>query len=262
MKRLIAAIRTVSSFLSAQTLSFEQRRRSMIARAADSKGPLGYSSIAAKLWLKQDAEACSRALQVLLAAGPSGDMFWMYPVTAIAYLDRGQLSDSARKALRSAWKTYAPYRGDTENHWLLYYTCLYLMSQMYPGEPGDTWYTGKSSEENLRESKEWIESWVRLTTRRGQGEYDSTHYMGVYALPMSFLAEWAKDPAMKKRATMMVEYLIADYAAENLDGLFVGAHSRSYDREVIERSATMSSDFGWLWFGLGHPLNGNYTLLY
>ena len=46
----------------------------------------------------------------------------MYPVTAIAYLDKGQLSATARKALRKSWKTYAPYRGDTENHWLLYYT--------------------------------------------------------------------------------------------------------------------------------------------
>jgi hypothetical protein len=191
-------------------------------------------------------------------------MFWMYPVTAVAYLDRGQLSASARKALRSAWKTYAPYRGDTENHWMLYYTCLYLMSQLHPGEAGDTWFTGKSSEENLQESKRWIESWVRLTTTRGQGEYDSTHYMGVYLLPMSYLAEWAKDPVMKKRAAMMIEYLIADYAAENLDGLFVGAHSRSYDREVVERSATVSSDFGWLLFGLGKPLpmSGSYVVHY
>src|ERR1700712_5123199 len=87
-----------------------------------------------------------------------------------------------------------------------------------------------------------IESWVRLTTTRGQGEYDSTHYMGVYLLPMSYLAAWAKDPDMKQRATMMLDYLIADYAAENLDGLFAGAHSRSYDREVVERSATVAAD--------------------
>ena len=65
---------------------------------------------------------------------------------------------------------------------------------------------------------------------------------------------------MKKRATMMLEYLIADYAAENLDGLFVGAHSRVYDRRVSrEVAATVSSDFGWVCFGLGYPLNGNAT---
>ena len=62
--------------------------------------------------------------------------------------------------------------------------------------------------------------------RRGQGEYDSPSYMGYYFLSMSYLAAWAKDPAMKKRAAMMLDYLIADYAAENLDGIYVGAHSR------------------------------------
>ena len=31
---------------------------------------------------------------------------------------------------------------------------------------------------------------------------------------------------MKKRHTMMLDYLIADYAAESLDGIYAGAHSR------------------------------------
>ena len=96
-----------------------------------------------------------------------------------------------------------PYRGDTENHFLLYYTCLYLMSQLWPDAD---WYTGNSSAENMEEARQWIESWVRLTTTRGQGEYDSPHYMGVYLLPMSYLAAWAKDPAMKKRAQMMLDF--------------------------------------------------------
>ncbi len=94
--------------------------------------PLDYHNIAAKLKLHEDAALCSRRLEELLAAGPSGDMFWMFPITAIAYLDQGQLSASARRALRHSFQTYMPYRGDTENHWLLYYTSLYLMSQLWP----------------------------------------------------------------------------------------------------------------------------------
>jgi hypothetical protein len=228
-----------------------------------SPGPLGYPNIAAKLALREDAAQCSRRLEELLQE-PSGDMFWMYPVTAIAYLDRGQLTESARQALYRSFKTYMPYRGDTENHWLMYYTSLYLISQMWPERTGDEWYTGKSSAENMREAGDWIESWVRLTTRRGQGEYDSPHYMGVYLLPVSYLAAWAKDPAMKKRASMMLEYLIADYAAESLDGIFVGAHARIYDRQVLEKWLNVSSDFGWLLFGQGiaKPVPGNETLFY
>jgi len=250
----------------AQAPGFDQRVRSVVEAYAHpaSSAPLGYSNIAAKLWLHEDAALCSHRLEELLAAGPTGDMFWMYPVTAIAYLDRGQLSDSARQALRDSFRTYMPYRGDTENHWVMYYTSLYLMSQLWPDRDGAQWYTGKSSAENQREAAGWLESWVHLTTTRGQGEYDSPSYMGYYFLSMSYLAAWARDPAMKQRATMMIEYLMADYAAETLDGLYAGAHSRIYDREVLEKWAVLSSDFGWVLFGLGHPLDppSNAILFY
>jgi len=148
-----------------------------------------------------------------------------------------------------------PYRGDTENHWVMYYTSLYLMAQLWPDQDGDLWYTGKSSAENLREAAGWLESWVHLTTTRGQGEYDSPNYMGLYFLSMSYLSAWARDPAMQKRATMMLDYLAADYAAEEIDGVYIGAHSRVYDREVLEKWNVASSDFGWVLFGLGHPLS-------
>jgi hypothetical protein len=241
----------------AATPEFEARARTVIDFYAHPQDPaqMGYANIASKLRLGRDLALCSKRLEELLAAGPTGDMFWMFPATAIAYLDRGQLTPSARKALREAWRTYMPYRGDTENHWLLYYTCLYLAAQLWPGEDGAQWFSGKSSAENQREAAGWIEHWVRLTTTRGQGEYDSPHYMGLYLLSMSYLAQWAADPAIKKRAAMMLDYLIADYAAENLDGIFVGAHSRVYDRPVVEKWNNVSSDFGWVWFGLGRPLD-------
>jgi hypothetical protein len=264
--RIILAAVLIAASMAAATPEFEQRLRAVIDAWAHPKGPgePGYGAVAARLWLHEDAAWCSRRLEALLADGPTGDMFWMYPATAIAYLDRGQLSPPARAALRRAWKTYMPYRGDTENHFLLYYTSLYLMSQLYPDDPPESWYTGKSSQANLEESRRWIESWARLTTTRGQGEYDSPHYMGVYLLPMSYLAAWAKDPAMKKRAQMMLDYLIADYAPENLNGTYVGAQSRVYDAQLLEKSANVANDFGWLWFGLGRPADppANYLLYY
>jgi hypothetical protein len=270
MRRAILLILFASLFSSVlpagQAPPFDARKLAIIDAYAHFKGPgdYGYGQIAAKLWRHEDAAWCSHKLEKLLAAGPSGDVFWMFPVTAIAYLDQGQLSDSARQALHRAWKTYMPYRGDTENHFLLYYTDLYLMAQLWPDQSGEMWYSGKSSRENMEEARQWIESWVKLTTTRGQGEYDSPHYMGVYLLPISYLAAWAKDPAMKQRAAMMLDYLIADYAPENLDGLYVGAHARVYEQQLVEKWNGVSSDFGWLWFGIGRPLAmpDNYVLYY
>ena len=252
--------------LRAESPDFAARKLEIIDAYAHYPGPgdAGYAQIAAKLWHHEDPAWCSKRLEEILAAGPSGDMFWMYPVTAIAQLDQGQLTPSARQALKNSWKTYMPYRGDTENHFLLYYSTLYLMSQYWPNDGPETWFTGKSSADNMEEARQWIENWVKLTTTRGQGEYDSPHYMGVYLIPMSYLAGWAKDPAMKKRAQMMLEYLIADYAPENLEGLYVGAHARVYEDQLVERWKGVSSDFGWLWFGVGRrlPMPDNYVLYY
>src|SRR5262249_39716508 len=94
------------------------RARTIVDAYAHPNGPLGYANIAAKLRLHEGAAASSDALEKLLTAGPTGDMFWMYPITAIAYLDQGQLTPSARRALIDSLRTYMPYRGDTENHWL------------------------------------------------------------------------------------------------------------------------------------------------
>lgn len=250
MRLLLLA--SLAPFLLTAETPFEQRARGIVSfyahpKAADS----GYATIASKLYLHEDTAWCSRRVEELLAGPISGDMFWMFPVVAVAELDRGQLTPSARSALRRAWKTYMPYRGDTENHWLLYYSSLYLMSQLYPDDGPDTWYTGKSSQANIAEAREWIESWIKTTTTRGQGEYDSPHYIAMYLIPVSNLAAWSKDPIMRERATKMLDWLIADYAAENLDGTYVGANSRVYDRELLEKSANVANHFGWTWFGLG-----------
>lgn len=213
----------------------------------------GYQTVAARLWLRQDAEWCSRKLIEMLR-NPQGDMFWMFPATAVAYLDRGQLSPAARTALRDTWRTYMPYRGDTENHWLLYYTTLYLMAQHWPNEPGESWYTGKTSRENFEEARDYLYSWMELTVTKGQGEYDCTHYIGVYLLPLSYLAAWAEDAKMRRLAERMLDWIITDFAAESLNGIYVGAHARTDDVQVREKWRGVSSDFAWLLFGQGYPL--------
>ena len=254
--------------LAAQQPGFQARIQDIIEShahlPAESMSRAGYGTLAAKLKLGEDPEFCSRRLIELLD-DVSGDMFWMFPATAVAYTDNGQLSDAARAKLREAWRTYMPYRGDTENHWLLYYSSLYLMAQMYEGEPGESWFTGKSSAENFAEAEEYIFDWMKLTARLGQGEYDCTHYIGVYMLPLSYLSAWAEDPEMRLRATQMMEWIMADYAVESLESVYVGSHARTDDRQVVEKWDGVSSDFGWLLFGQGiphRPYPAGYAMYY
>jgi hypothetical protein len=209
----------------------------------------GYFEVAVSLYRGVNLDWSAARLDSLMR-NPSGDMFWMYPFTTVMYNDRGQLPDSTRRKMRDQWRTYAPYRGDTENHWALYYATLYLAAQMYPDEPGEAWFTGKSSQENMDEAEEYLRSWMELTTTIGQGEYDSPHYIRVYIAPMALLYAYAKDPAMQQRAAMMLDYLIADFAAESLDGLSGGGHSRIYEREaILPWRSPGASRMAWLLFG-------------
>lgn len=242
---------------------FERRMKALLDSHDDIPvDKAGMGTLAVRLRQGREIEAVSRRLIELLA-DPSGDMFWMFPATAVAFHDRGQLSHEARSALRRAWRTYMPYRGDTENHWLLYYTCLYLMTEMYPGEQ-EQWFNGKSSSENHKEAEEWLLHWMDLTTTIGQGEYDCTHYIGVYMLPLSYLKAWAKDEKMRKRAQILLEWITADFAVETLNGMYAGSHARTDDRQLVEKWRGVSSDFAWLFFGEGHPLPGpaGYVLYY
>lgn len=208
----------------------------------------GLSEIGAKLALRQDAAACSERLIELMKT-PAADMFWMFPVTCISYLGRDQLTPEAKAAVREAWRTYMPLRGDTENHWAMYYTSMYLMSQLWPDDGPEKWFNGKSSKVIHQEAKEYLEHWMRLTTTIGQGEYDCTHYLGEYSIPMLYLATWAEDPVMRQRGRMMLDYLMADFAVDTLNGIYIGAHARTDDTTVREKWNSLSSFFAWLFLG-------------
>jgi len=180
---------------------------------------------------------------------PRGDMFWTYPFMAAYLYGKDRLPDSLKRKAREVWRTYTAYRGDTENHWLMYYTSLYLAAQTWPGEDRSRWYTGKSSGENFREAEGWINEWMRITTTIGQGEFDSPSYGVVYLAPMFLLYEFADDPVMKKKAGMMIDYLLADFAVDYLKGNYCGGHSRDYPEAVLKPTTSAMTAFGWLFFG-------------
>jgi hypothetical protein len=211
-------------------------------------GTMDMASIAILLTLGRDIEACNeRVLQMM--AEPGTGPFWMFPAVCVAFTGRDLLSPEARASIREAWRTTRQLRGDTENHWVMYYASLYLMSELYPNEPAESWYTGRSSEENLAEAREWLIHWMDTTTTVGQGEFNTTHYIGEYAIPMLFMASWAKDPAMKQRGRMMLDWMFAELATVTLNGVLRGPNSRSDEGSVIERWNALASYFSWLLFG-------------
>ncbi len=206
------------------------------------------SAMAMMLSRGLNLEACN-ARVIALMQEPGTGPFWMFPTTMVAYAGRDTLSEEAQQSIRDAWRTTRQLRGDTENHWVMYHTALYLMAQMYAGEPATSWANGLSSAENLAEGKGWLLDWMELTTTIGQGEYNPTHYLGEYAIPMLMLATWAEDPAMRQRGKMMLDWLFAELATVTLDGMLRGPNSRTDDTSVVERWNALATYFSWQLFG-------------
>ncbi len=210
---------------------------------------------------RRDTEIGNAVLEEEAAHPFRGGMFYIHDVMA-AYLHAYDgLAGETRRAIRRSLKEVPIYRGDTENHWVLYYTGLYLAAQTWPNEPDTTWFNGRSSAENLQESREFIEHWMNLTTTIGQGEFDSPTYVIVFLSPMFTLYQFCQDPGLKEKARKMLDWLLADYAAEYLRGLYAGGHSRDYTYDAVAPEKAPAVGWGWLLFGDTDPVYRSDNLL-
>lgn len=231
-----------------------------ILSAYDTSRAGGFYAIAVR-YAKNREIPIADSLFIAAMKEPRGDMFWMFPVIGAYMHGKDRMSGAAKAAVRNAWKTYMPYRGDTENHWAMYYASLYIAAEEWAGLPGSEWYNGKSSEENLREARDYLIHWIQVTTTIGQGEFDSPDYFPEYAIAMTLLSDFAKDAQMKKRGKMMLDYLLADFGAEHLDGQYLGGYSRIYQPAVFKPLLSGASAFAYLYFGTGEPTTSGWVVL-
>lgn len=236
------------------------QRAAHIVSVFDTSTSASYYTIAARYATNNNVRLAD-SLFVEALREPRGDMFWMFPVIGAYLHGKDKMSEETRAAVRNAWKTYTPYRGDTENHWCMYYASLFLAAEQWPGLPGSEWYNGKSSDENRTEAMEYLIDWIRITTTIGQGEFDSPDYLPEYVIPMVLLAEFSQDADMRTRGRMMADYLLADFAVDHLEGQYIGGFSRIYQPAVYKPLLSQASGFAWLYFGTGKPTQSGWVLL-
>ena len=143
--------------------------------------------------------------------------------------------------------------GFTDNHMLQSRTARYLYGQTWPDGPVHA--DGNTPLQSQQAAAAWIEQWIDRTVRRGMYEYDSPNYHHLYLLCLASIHEYSKDEHIRKKCWMMLQVLLADWATEYLDGVWVGAHSRErYDQVLHTREHTgAATQVGRLFFG-GAPL--------
>jgi len=196
-----------------------------------------------------DPELGNELIQDQAAHPFRGGMFYIHDVMSAMLHSGDGITDETKSAVRRSLAEIPIYRGDTENHYVLYYTGLYLAAETFPDEPAESWFNGRSSSENLEDARGFIDHWVELTTTIGQGEFDSPTYMTVYLAPLLTLNQFARTQEMRMKAEAVLNWILADDAVEHLNGLYTGGHSRDYTYDVASPGTAPSVGWGWTFFG-------------
>ena len=233
--------------LSSDDSAFVARQRRLLEVL--SREPLSLPAIAGRLAVDSDRAAAIAAFDSMGRDRNLSGPFHGYALMAVYLRFRSLFPDSIHRLVRDVFRFRGLYRGDTENHWVMYYTGMYLAAQTWPNEPGTAWFNGKSSEENFREAEGWLNHWITLTSTTGQGEFDSPTYMPVFLAPMCVLYDFAADSVMKTQARMMCDLVLADFAVEDLQGNYGGGHSRDYPADIINPLIAQTTRVAWLYFG-------------
>lgn len=236
----------VVAVVSGYSQSFEKRTL-VLQTIAQKESPPYFAVVAARLKTNTNPELALKQLDTLLQI-ERGDMFWMYGCAGLYFSCRNELPSAFKYRIQNAWKVCTPYRGDTENHFLMYYASLYLFSQEWPLLDEHQWFLGKSSSEIHKESREYLHHWINEVSTVGMMEFDSPRYMYYFITPLVLLGEYAANEEDKRLFTMALELLLADYAHDYYFGNYAGAHSRVSLESPFDTRNTESSSYGDLYF--------------
>ncbi|MBT3605758.1 MAG: hypothetical protein HN521_22060, partial [Candidatus Latescibacteria bacterium] len=158
-----------------------------------------------------------------------------------------ELSEGTLDHIRGIMTQGLHHRGNTENHWLMYYVGHLLAAEMWPNEP--TLWNGLCPSVVRDEAMRWLGGMIDRTARTGHHEYDSPQYHGWHVTPMIALADHAQDDGLREQAKKMATLLIADMALEYFEGAWAGGHAREGYRENTWHYAGTSAALMPYYFG-------------
>jgi hypothetical protein len=232
----------------------DARAQQMLAAICERTTDYSHWNVHALMMLDPDPEEVTRTVRRTLWRGTEapatelmGGPFEILPA-ALAYCRwQDALTDEGRLLLHD-YLTGAHFeRGNTENHWLMYYTGLLLACEQFPDS--DFTWNGLSPQALAAEAKRWILGTIERTARLGHHEYDSTHYHVEHMVAYVGLYEHSQDEHLRAQCEKKLSILVADMALEYFKGAWAGGHSREgYRRNTWTHSGAVQP-LNYLYFG-------------
>jgi hypothetical protein len=195
-------------------------------------------------------EAVSRTLQAVVAGAGDGAMggpFHILPAMLLHSRWEAQLPPAASEMIRSFMLERVLLRGNTENHWLMYYTGNLLAAERWQDE--SEFWDGRPPAAMQREATRWILGTIERTARIGHHEYDSPGYHIEHMMPLIGLYEHTTDAHLRDQVERVLTLLVADMALEYFQGSWAGSHSREGYRENTWTRVGPIRTLQYLYFG-------------
>ena len=105
---------------------------------------------------------------------PAGGPFHVFPCGALIARWSDKLPEEAVEIIKNFMTAGVLERGNTENHWLMFYVGSLLAAEHWPDI--DRMWNDLSPEANRREATRWILGMIERTAINGHHEYDSPQY--------------------------------------------------------------------------------------
>jgi len=248
-----------------------ERRQTLLAHLVESESTPSFAVVMARYAAGERLAEANRMLSQLLHQ-PSGDPVYGFNLIATYLFGQRSMPDSLRENIRRNFSTHALLRGDSEDNQLRYHATLLLAAQTWPDMTAPQWFNGKSSAENRREAESFLVYWMANNVVYGQTQFDSPELLPAFIACLELLHEFvATEPPfpltnghtksatdgnptpvnLQTRTSMMLDLLLVDFALEQIDGMYAGAHSYDTEPAVYSPRQNANAALFWLYFGMG-----------
>lgn len=181
------------------------------------------------------------------AAGQGRGPFQLLPAALLLRRWSAQLAPETIDQIQQLFCGGPTDRGNTENHWLMYYTGLLLAAEYWADQ--GVLFNGRPPGVIRAEATRWILGTIQRTACLGHHEYDSTGYHITHLAPYLGLWEHAGDAHLHRQVEQVLAVLVADMALEYFHGAWAGGHSREGYRQNTWSRVGSVQTLQYLYFG-------------
>lgn len=128
----------------------------------------------------------------------------------------------------------------SENHQLLFAACEYMAGQLYPEEIFTN--SGITGKEHRVFAEQRLEYWFESRFSLGFIEWHSNTYYEEDAAPLSLLIDCAGGQEIARKATMLLDLLLADMALHCFEGFLCASSGRCYEAQKTRPAAQDVTD--------------------